>query len=72
VDGHSHETVWPWYASVAPGKFLLTQAQREVLIRWAQAEAARVQAEQEAEATVEAAAREAAAEGSAAPPPSGR
>lgn len=109
-DCHSNETVWPWYAQVAPAKFLiakhvkdgraelnfstwgeyslrrqgrkfeeivelvedgsmpersytwlhpdarLTAAQREALVRWAQAELARVQAEQEAEAAAEAAA----------------
>lgn len=133
MDCHSNETVWPWYSSVAPARFLvakhvkdgraelnfstwgeyslrrqgrkleeivelveegsmpersytwlhpearLTQAQREVLVRWARAEQARVQAEQEAEAAVQAeveAADEAAAEdtatgGAAVPPPSG-
>lgn len=25
MDCHSHETVWPWYASVAPGKFLMAK-----------------------------------------------
>lgn len=133
VDCHSNETVWPWYAGVAPAKFLvakhvkdgrselnfstwgeytlrrqgrkleelvelvedgsmpersytwlhpearLTQAQREVLVRWAQGEQARIQAEQEAEAAAEAeveaagevAAQDAATGEAAAPPPSG-
>lgn len=109
MDCHSNRTVWPWYARVAPAKFLiakhvkdgraelnfstwgeytlrrqgrkfeeivelveagsmpersytwlhpearLTAAQREVLVRWAQAEHARILAEQEAEAAAEAA-----------------
>ncbi|MHB1193476.1 MAG: heme-binding domain-containing protein [Longimicrobiales bacterium] len=29
MDCHSHETVWPWYARVAPAKFLLANHVRE-------------------------------------------